>query len=725
MLRNNRLIRFLLVAGFAIPWVPQAFADDVGERLAKQVEIRRTEYGVPHIKADTLEAVAFGFGYCQAEDHLLNIMNSILRARGELAENFGGDDNVESDFRNRQYQVRKRAIETYHRLDPDFRSMLEGFAGGINHYVELHRDEVPEWVPVINGHDVAAHGLTGVARFAFDRGRIVRKFLAAQNKGEASLEAKPPEDRYGQDGYGEDMFGSNMWAFAPERSKSGNALLLGNPHQGWSQVATYYEAHLTVPGILDFYGSTFVGRPVLTTGFNKNLGWSHTVNYPDLEEIYEVDRDPNRADHYLFDEGSVAVEKEVATIRVKTDDGFRTETRTFSYTPLGPVIHETDEHLFILRSAAYEEYRFYQQWLRLSQANSFAEFKSALDVHAIPMFNICYADREGNIYYLWNGTIPDIPHERKSFEAVSADDSGDIWTRFHPIGELPQLLNPKGGYVHNCNSAPYLTNAYERMNRDDFPKHFPDDRFSLRSQHSLELIHNEARFDLEQIVEMKHSQRMLLAERVKDDLVSAIRDSNPDQSAKQAADILEKWDNTVAASTRGSALFETWWKIYSKDGRGGFTVEWSADKPTSTPHGLNEKDWAAEAFDMAIAQMEKEHGDWDVTWGDVHRVRRGKLDLPVSGGSGLMGCFRVVAFKQAEDKKHVVSGGDSWVFAVEFAESPRAYTIVGYSQSEVEGTPHFDDQAKLYSENRMKKAAFTEAEIDQQLLSTYHPGEEK
>jgi acyl-homoserine-lactone acylase len=90
-----------------------------------------------------------------------------------------------------------------------------------------------------------------------------------------------------------------------------------------------------------------------------------------------------------------------------------------------------------------------------------------------------------------------------------------------------------------------------------------------------------------------------------------------------------------------------------------------------------------------------------------------------------MGCFRVVAFKEADDHKQVVGGGDSWVFAVEFGETPRAYTVVGYSQSEVEGTPHFDDQAKLYSENRMKKAAFTEAEISKQMLTTYHPGQER
>ncbi len=315
--------------------------------LAEKVSIRRTAYGVPHIKGETLKAVAFGFGYCQAEDHLLNVMRSILRARGELAKYFGGDQNMESDFWNRQFQVRARAIATYPKLDPDFRSMLEGFAAGLNYYVRLHRDDVPAWVPTVNGHDIAAHGLTGVMRFAFNRGGIIRSFQRRQRVPAASAHDS-----------GSGVIGSNMWALAPHRTTSGHAILMGNPHQPWSEVATYYEAHLTVPGQLNFYGSTFVGRPVLTTGWNENLGWSHTVNYPDLEEIYEFDVDPKRPEHYLFDGASIPLTNEEAAVEVKTDQGMTRRTRKFLYSPLGPVIHNTSDKVYVLKSAVYDEFRF-------------------------------------------------------------------------------------------------------------------------------------------------------------------------------------------------------------------------------------------------------------------------------------------------------------------------------------------------------------------------------
>ena len=148
--------------------------------LAQQVEIRRTAYGVPHILGENEAAVAFGLGYAQAEDHLLGILRLILAARGELAQHFGGEENLRSDLWNRQFRVHVRAVETYPRLDADFRSILEGFAAGLNYYIELHRQELPDWVQPVEGRDIAAHGMTGVMRFAFNRGGVVQRFLRQQ-----------------------------------------------------------------------------------------------------------------------------------------------------------------------------------------------------------------------------------------------------------------------------------------------------------------------------------------------------------------------------------------------------------------------------------------------------------------------------------------------------------------------------------------------------------------
>jgi acyl-homoserine-lactone acylase len=716
---------FVALAGMAalvaIGGARAAAAD--AKTLAEQVTIRRTQYGVPHIEGQTLEAAAFGFGYCQAEDHLINILRGILGVRGGLAATFGpgeGDKNIEDDFRSRQFRIYARAVENYHRLDPDYRSMVEGFAAGLNFYVERHRGGVPDWAPAVTPHDVTAYGLAGVMRFAFNRSNLVRDFLKTQGVSTAALDRA----RGDVDAASESAIGSNMWAFAPSRSRSGRAILMGNPHQPWAPVSTYYEAHMIVPGRLNFYGSTFIGRPIITSGWNEHLGWSHTVNVPDLEEIYELDLDPERADHYRFDGGVVPLARDDVTIRVKSDGEPKTETRTFWHAPLGPVIHRTDAKAYVLRSACYENHRAYEQWLKMTQTKSYAEFRRVVEMNQIPMFNICYADRSGNIFYLWNGTVPNLPHAAHKAEAVRAARTADVWTRFHATSELPQLFNPPGGYVQNCNSPPYLTNLHVPLDPARFPPHFGANDLSLRTQLSLRLVHNDRKLTLEEVCELKHDPTMLVAERVKAELVAALKASQPTSQIDEAIKILEAWDNKVAAESRGATLFANWWNRYYERGVGKHAVAWSADEPTATPRGLADQQRAVQAFVDALEEVTRLYGRPDVAWGETHRIRKGTLDLPLSGGPATAGCFRVLDFRQDTDGKLVANTGDSWVFAVEFSQPPKAYTVVAYSQSDVEQSPHFSDQAALFSAGKMKRAAFTEQEIEAQLLKTYHPGEE-
>ena len=47
----------------------------------------------------------------------------------------------------------------------------------------------------------------------------------------------------------------------------------------------------------------------------------------------------------------------------------------------------------------------------MGKAQNFSEFKEAMKIHAIPMFNTGYADREGNIYYVYNAKIPKEIHD--------------------------------------------------------------------------------------------------------------------------------------------------------------------------------------------------------------------------------------------------------------------------------------------------------------------------
>jgi len=193
-----------------------------------------------------------------------------------------------------------------------------------------------------------------------------------------------------------------------------------------------------------------------------------------------------------------------------------------------------------------------------------------------------------------------------------------------------------------------------------------------------------------------------------------------------AAALLEQWDNTASAATRGSVLFELWWNRYRRlmDGDDLFAVEWSEAEPMTTPRGLANIDRAIEAFEWAVPAAVERFGSWDVAWGDVHRVRRGDVDVPVGGCGGALGCFRVLNFRTDDDGRRVVNGGDGWVLAVEFGEVPRAYSILAYGQSPDPGSPWHDDQAALFAANRMKPVLWTEEDIARGTVLRYRPGQE-
>ena len=157
------------------------------------------------------------------------------------------------------------------------------------------------------------------------------------------------------------------------------------------------------------------------------------------------------------------------------------------------------------------------------------------------------------------------------------------------------------------------------------------------------------------------------------DLLAAVKAAKPAGDVARAAALLRRWNNTAAPGSRGAMLFEIWFQRYAqgRQGPGVFAHEWSVDDPLRTPRGLADPARAAEAFAWAVDETALRHGRWDVAWGDVHRVRRGTIDVPVGGCSGVMGCFRVLGFARDADGKLAAQGGEGWGLAVAFGETPR------------------------------------------------------
>lgn len=708
------LARLLTLSLLAAPTLAVGQAPE----LWRQVEIIRTAYGIPHIRAENLRAAGYALAWLQLEDYGPRTAMNVLRASGRMGLVFGRDS-MEQDFAARR--ARKRAIESYPLLEPNTRDIYDGFALGLDRYIALHPAEYPATMPVdFTGYDVLA-GDMGEPAYA-----MVRRFLSRldpkQFPPDPARRGAPGE---GDDDLGRDNVGSNAWAFAPSRTKSGKAILLRNPHLAWN--SGYYEAHMTVPGHFDFYGDFRIGGPfAVVGGFNRNLGWSTTNNAQRLQEFYALDVDPARTDNYLIDGTSLPLIRELVKVEFRNGAGTSSETREFWSTAAGPVIHRAGGKIYIIKTSLDGEYRAGEQFLRMMHATSLAEWKSAMRLQARGTSNFTFADKAGNILLVWNAALPLLPHVTGGDSlAIPVKVTSDMWTQYVPWDSLPQFLNPRGGYVHNENSSPHFTNVAQPVDTTNKYPNFEKPSFSLRSQLGLQLVGGTNKVSLDDVVRLKHSYRMLLADRVKPDLLAAVKATNPTGDVAAALAMMEKWDNTASPDSKGANLFEIWWQRYGVGLPDSlrYTRAWTSADPTRTPYGLSQPARAAEAFVWAVGETTRRYGAYDVAWGAVHRVRRGTVDVPVGGCGGALGCFRVLSFARDADGKLSANGGDGWILAVEFGDQPRAYSVLAYGESPRPESPWFSDQAAIFASGDLKKVAYAAADVDAQVVVRYRPGE--
>jgi len=322
---------------------------------------------------------------------------------------------------------------------------------------------------------------------------------------------------------------------------------------------------------------------------------------------------------------------------------------------------------------------------------------------------------------LSNGPHPPSPARTA---AVPATSLRDIWTQYIPFEDLSLVRNPKGGYVHNENSSPHFANVREPLVLANKHSNMERPALSLRSQLALQLIDNDEKLSLDDVVRLKHSYRMLLADRTKPDLIRAVEATHPAGEVAEALELLRRWDNTTAPDRRGAVLFAVWWQRYAPTGerRQPYAQPWTETDPLNTPRGVADPARAAAAFSEAVAETTGRHGRWDVAWGDVHRLRRGGVDVPIGGGSGQLGHFRVLTFSREPDGKYAANGGDGWVLAVEFGDEPRAYSVLAYGESPKPDSPWHTDQAEMFARGELKPVRFQAADVDRHVVTRYRPG---
>ena len=717
-------MRFVRLAGFAafgllIGCAPAAVSLEPAD-LSRAVMIERDTNGVPHIRASSEEAAAFGFGYAQAEDHAEELARRLIAGRGEAAKYFGdaGVDNDLAIARFDNVEASRRALDE---VGPVYRRMLEAFAAGVNLYVAQHRDTLPPWIPVFTAADIQAGARSGAAvSLAGDAiaQRLERRY---SNDPERRVEGSPEPLI--------DQPGSNAFALAGSRTTTGKPILMGNPHLAWS--SRYWEAHVIVPGKINFYGSTLVGIPVLRAGFNDRIGFVQTNNAPDLDDVYALTL--TGGDRYQFDGAAHRLEPFDVSIEVRNADGtFRRETRTYWRSHIGPVVHRTTDRAYVVRSMRLESPRYYEGFYHASKARNLRGFMDAMSRAHVPTSNFTYADADGNILYLWNARLPRRVQANGDYSLdVPADSSRVFWQGLHPLADLPQLLNPRGGYVQNANNPPWFASRRDPLDEARHPRYVERGTLALRPQLAVELLESRDRFSVDDVVALKYDTRLLLADRVKPALVRALEGASLSADGAAGLAALKAWDNRASASSRGTALFLRFWDLYVGRVRQPYATPWDATRPWATPEGLADAAEAVTQFEVAARAIRDAHGRVDVAWGDISRFRAGDLDLPGEGAPGTYGAYRVTRFDAVPGSAQRVAGnvggdlvgfGDAWVLVVDFSAPVKGHSVLAYGQTSDPASPHSRDQLRTFAERKVRRAWFTDDEIRANLERRYAPG---
>ena len=684
---------------------PQKKSTDAAESLARSVTIYRDTHGVPHVFGRTDASTVFGFAYAQAEDNFWRVEENFILALGRASEVYG-ERGLDEDRLNRTLEIPRLAHEEYARLDKQMRALCDGFAAGFNYYLAHHPEVRPRLLTKIEPWYTLAFIRYNYYQNGFARDRNLRGLRMQTAAIENDLK---------------DHTGSNGWVINPSKSATGNAMLFINPHLPFFGPGQVYEGHVHSDEGWNFTGYTRFGFPLPYVGHNENGGWVSTDNAADLTDVYmETFDDPARPLAYKYGKEYRLATEYVGEIRVKTATGVETRKFTMRKTHHGPIVAARDGKLLAVRMAKFESDGWLREWYDMARSKSLAALKRAMTPLNMLFGNIMYADRQGNTWYLYNGAVPRRDPRFDWTKPVDGSDPATEWQGYHTIDELPQLTNPKSGWMQNCNTTPFLLTSEGNPDPKQFPKYMVQEGDNPRGAISREILASKPKFTFEEWTRLAFDTRVMSAEKVLPALLLLLKektDSTP--RLRDVHDVLAQWDRRSANDSVAMTIFSLYHDRRLRD----------------------EKQDPLVALAGVLDSLERDFGTWKVVWGELSRLQRvdertgGDLQelfqdsqpsLAVSGVNGNDGAvFTFYAAPMRGQKRRYGVAGGTYISVVEFAPKVRALSIHTFGASGDPKSKHFMDQAALYVRGEFKPAWLTLEDIRANLESSYRPGEER
>lgn len=690
---------------------------------AYDVTIARDDFGVPHIFGRTDPDVAYGIAYAHAEDDFATLQEVLAMTRGRLGA-MTGADGARTDYVVHWLAARETVARDYMQQPADVRALLDGYAAGLNRYAEKHPGEVrlAKLFPV-NGEDVAT-GFVVRSPFFFGLDSVLaalsaNKPLPVESAGQCRVGLPPAiQDRAGHDrpctpdapdvtplGPDPEAAGSNAFVVAPRRSADGFTRLVSNSHQPWRGGAAWYELVVHSKTGWNFAGATFPGAPYPLLGHNDRLGWTNTVNRPDLIDVYKLDLDKAQA-AYRYDGQWRKLEARVVWLPVRLWGPFVLPVRRVVYRAVqGPALI-TPKGAFAVRYGGADQLRMVEEYYRLNRARNFDEWQRALAMQGVPGTNFLYADAAGNIAHFYNAAFPNRKPGFDYAKVLPGDTSADYAAGTVPWAMVPRNINPGSGFLINANNSPYQAAGQGFEIPPQPPLLGVETDTTNRGTRALELMGADPSISEADLKRIKFdsgvSPDSYLAGWFK--AILAV-DPKGDPLLGRARALLAQWDWNWDGKGPADSLAFSILRVPNR---------WHYErKPAPDPRAV---------LIEAASYLQKHFGRLDVPLGDFIRLRQGKVDLPLDGGPDALRA--ATNYDELPDGRLAIRHGDSFVMFVGWdkAGKVRSESIQPFGAATTRpDSPHYADQARLFVGHAFKPVRFDPATLKGHVERVYRP----
>jgi len=542
--------------------------------------------------------------------------------------------------------------------------------------------------------------------------------------------------------------GSNGWVVSGKKTSSGKVILANDTHMMYAQPSVWYEAHFEYPGF-SFYGNHAAGVPFALIGHNRFAAWGLTMFENDDVDFYQERPNPQNPNQVWFIDHWEDLKIRTETINVKGGHSVSFQVRSSRH---GPILNEVDEQVAQTGSDPVAVWwaikKFPIQTIQalyvLAHSRSIKAARRAASMIDGVGLNVMYGDRKGNIGWWAAAKLIKRPDHVNSKLFLDGASGRDEPLGYYEFSQNPQSENPPTGYVYSANNQP------DTLSGKLYPGYYlPEDR----ARRIVQYLDSAASWSVESTKQMNTDCISTVFTEVTAEILNTLKADSITQKSSTHAKVfqtLRSWNGDHQITDVAPTIFMTLLSYIMENtmadelGDDDFKALNSSHLMKRTIPVIIKNDsslwWDniqtrevketrqmifSRSFDQAIQALLKKFGP-DVStwhWGKVHTLEHSHplgLKKPLNyffnvGPFAARGGNETIAnlgFNLNSQGRYPVRFGPAMRIIIDFADIENSLSVNPTGQSGVILSDHYDDQAALFNNGKLRKQMMNRQEIE-------------